>query len=482
MTTPARSHVNCVSRLGPGRLGARYRRLRWASDLDERLRELELEVDVDHRDDDDDRPWRRDRLDEMLRKTVLRVHAAGFASRLDVPLAHAAPLEPMPLRVANLRAGVEARVLAHLRPWLDEGAPPAPLELGSDCELAWLAERLGSVAPAALTGLLLFRPFWLRPLERWSAGSFASLVEHLLVAYPVPRVLLRAWAAPLDAESLRFRAWSLVLAQGGSLVRLSEAGDPQLWARVPSRLAHALARVPDSLSVRHGVMLAEILRLGGSEREFELLRRDPSYVLDFGGPLEPDELAFWRGTVAWLIRRRDEVEHERDASLALLAWARHEQTERARRGQSFEWRGRTWASARRDALAYQQSVRHPWLRHLVWRPRGWDLEIEHEGVAWTILELCSSAALREESQAMAHCVHGYDLACWRGGSAIFSLCRDGRRCVTIELRPSDHCVVQAKRARNQAPSPLELEVIARWLETLRELASSGSRRACSSRR
>ena len=37
MTTSARSHVNLVSRLGPGRIGARYRRLRWANDLDERL-------------------------------------------------------------------------------------------------------------------------------------------------------------------------------------------------------------------------------------------------------------------------------------------------------------------------------------------------------------------------------------------------------------------------------------------------------------
>lgn len=473
MTATARSHVNRVSRIGPGRLGARYRRLRWASDLDERLCELELEVHVDAGRDDDDRPWRRDPLDELLRATVLRMHAAGFASRLELPREHTVPDEALPPRIEHVRAGLEARVLEHLRPWLDETATPAPLELGSEHELAWPAERLGRVEPAALAGLLLFRPFWLRPLERWSAGSFASLVEHLLVAYPVPRFLLQAWAAPLDVESIRFRAWSLVLAQGGSLVRLGElgeAGDPQLWARVPSRLAHALARVPDSLAVRHGVMLAEILRLGGSEREFELLRRDPSYVLDFGGPLEPDELAFWRGTVAWLIRRRDEIEQdgERDASLAVLAWARHEQTERARRGQTFDWRGRTWASARRDALAYQQSVRHPWLRCLAWRRHGWDWHVEHEGVAWTIHELCSSAALREESQAMAHCVHGYDLACSSGGSAIFSLCRDGRRCVTIELRPSDRHVVQVKRARNQAPSPLELAIIARWLDSLRQ--------------
>lgn len=469
-----RRHVNCVSRIGPSRLPARYWRLRWASDLVERVRELEVHAvhEVHEYDDecDDDRPWRRDLLDEALRTTVLHLHAAGFVSRLDLPRGHALAVERTPSRIENVRVGVEARLLAHLRTLLDARAEPAGQEPGSERELALLAQQLGSVDPTALAGLLLFRPFWLRPLERWSGGSLAALVEYLLVAYPVPRFLLKAWQVPLDVESLRFRAWSLVLAQGGSLVRLSElgeAGDPQLWARVPSRLAHALARVPDSLSVRHGVMLAEILRLGGSEREFELLRRDPSYVLDFGGPLEPDELAFWRGTVAWLIRRRDEVEHERDASLALLAWARHEQTERARRGQSFEWRGRTWASARRDALAYQQSVRHPWLRHLVWRRHGWDLEIEHEGAAWTIHELCSSAALREESQAMAHCVHGYDLACWRGDAAIFSLSRDGRRCTTIELRPRDRCVVQVKRAHNQAPSPLELEVIAGWVAHLR---------------
>jgi hypothetical protein len=445
--------------------------LRWASDLVDRVGEIDDDrYEFEHCRDWDEDVWPcGGALEEWLTHATQRMLGSGFAQRLHLPHAAVRPSGPVPTQPMLAREGLEARIGAHFSMLMQASLEALRCDDPELVALRELADRIGCKV-TSIAALLLVRPFWLRPLEQWSGRSLASLVEHLLVAYPAPRFLLQAWSPWPSVEALRWMAWLIVLGQGGSLSRMSElthARDAEQWACVPSKLAAALARVPDSLPPRHGVMLAEILRLGGSEREFELLRRDPSYVHDFSGPLETDELAFWRGTVAWLIRCRSEVERERDATVAVLAWARHEQTERARRGQTFEWRGRTWASACRDALAYQQSVRHPWLRHLQWRRRGWDWQVEHEGAAWTIRELCSSAALREESQAMAHCVHGYDLACSRGGSAIFGLCRDGLRCVTIELRPSDRCVVQVKRARNQAPSPLELDIIARWLAHLR---------------
>lgn len=460
-------HVNGVSRLAPGRLGARYRRLRWACDLGERVHELDDDdaFDGDSYEDDD---WRHcpSPLDDVIEAVVRGLHAAGFAHRLPLP---AAPRSCAPRREPSLvREGLEARVWAHFEALIGRGVGPIR-DAGwarDEALLSSLAERLHGVRAASLAALLLMRPLWVRPLEHWQGRSLDSLVEHLLVAYAAPRFLLRAWSEPVDVESLRWMAWLIVLGQGGSLPRMSElahASDGESWARVPSKLAAALARVPDSLPPREGILLAEILRLGGSEREFELLRRDPSFVLDFAGPIDASELEFWRGTVSWLVRRREDVD---DSTPAILAWARHEQTERVRMGRGFEWRGRTWASARRDALAYQATFARPWQRSLSWKPRGWDWQGEVGGATWTIGELTSSAALRAESQAMSHCVHGYDLSCWRGDSAIFSLCREGKRCVTIELRPADRTVAQAKRAYNQTPSPLELEVIAGWLSIL----------------
>ena len=57
------------------------------------------------------------------------------------------------------------------------------------------------------------------------------------------------------------------------------------------------------------------------------------------------------------------------------------------------------------------------------------------GLQWQFVELTSSAALREEGDAMRHCVAGYDGDCHRGQSHIFSV-RDakGRRVSTLELR------------------------------------------------
>ncbi len=64
---------------------------------------------------------------------------------------------------------------------------------------------------------------------------------------------------------------------------------------------------------------------------------------------------------------------------------------------------------------------------------------------------------------MNHCVHGYDYPCVRGLSAVFSLCFEDVRRVTVELEPAPRRVVQARGLYNRARTAAELEIIARWL-------------------
>ena len=65
-----------------------------------------------------------------------------------------------------------------------------------------------------------------------------------------------------------------------------------------------------------------------------------------------------------------------------------------------------------------------------------DHPVSMEG-GWQFVELTNSEALREEGDAMQHCVAGYDGDCYRGQSHIFSLRNaKGQRVSTLELRPS----------------------------------------------
>ena len=108
----------------------------------------------------------------------------------------------------------------------------------------------------------------------------------------------------------------------------------------------------------------------------------------------------------------------------------------------------TWANRSQQYwhrhLPNQQAanVYHMEQRFLSWKPILDDpqFRLVMENREWIFLELTSSLALREEGDAMQHCVAGYDGDCYRGQSHIFSV-RDAKsgRISTLELRPKRSC-------------------------------------------
>ena len=470
--------------LRAGRWSARDWRIRFSSDLAGRLAELDEDEpwygydDYDYDYDDDDRRWC---YDEDPRASQFGVLLPELRARI---LA-APPFNPIPLVEPRVHGGeplrraaapIEQRLVDHYDRLGRGSVEPCLIGEAIEDELAQLdaiaSNHFGGWIDPMLA-LILVRPFWIRDLANWRAPApasrervHASLVEHLLIEFAAPRFLARASFGTPSSVELRWLMWLIVLGQGGSLRRLLELAHarwPAEWRPQPNKLVAALARVPDSSATARGIMLAEILRLGGSSLELRWVEQsrftlDPSAVT-----LEDDELEFWRSSVSWLVRHREQLD---DASAVdILDWARHCHTERQREGGRFEWRGRTVASARREAATYADSSRY-WHRGLRWHHHGWDWAGEFGGLAWSIRELHSSEALMAESLAMSHCVRDYDLACWAWRSAIFSLMQEGRRCATIEIDLARKRVVQIKRAFNQAPSELERSVIEHWRSTV----------------
>lgn len=316
--------------------------------------------------------------------------------------------------------------------------------------------------------LLLFRPFWVRSPRTWPGGDPSRLLEHLLVAYPLPRFLLNAWRVDARAIVARWLPWIITLGQGGSLRRLSRLararGCPGDWPVLGKKLPAMLAQVPDELSPKLGVMYAEVLRLGGTAIEYRRLRSDASYSID---PLvaAPVQRAFWAGAVRWLTHHRDRL--DRPACAMILAWARHQHIERRRtNAEPFTWPGRSPQAALREARAYELELRQrryiTMHRRFHWTPHGLNWHADIEGTRWTIRELISSQALAREGLVMRHCVLTYEGPCVHGRCAIVSLRRDDEPRLTVELRLPSARVVQVRGAGNRSADEREEQVLARW--------------------
>lgn len=312
----------------------------------------------------------------------------------------------------------------------------------------------------------MVRPLWIRSPWTWTpSGSSSrervySLVEHLLCDFPVPRFLLRPWLA--DEADLRWLAWTIVLGQGGSLRRLTQLardrGCPGAWPLLPKKLPGFLWHVPAELPTALGIMFAEVLRLGGGAREFQRLRRDPTYVLD-PTVANPGWREFWEGAVLWLRQHGERID-DFECRL-ILAWARWEFT-----GQmaTFRWSERGPTAALRLATAHNETLDDDRLYR--WQRHDWDWQLEADRRRWRFVELLTSHELDAEGNAMSHCVGGYGWACTNGESAIFSLRRDGARWLTIDVNPETGELDELRGYDNRDPTEAEQALVERWLRTV----------------
>lgn len=473
-----RRTINQRRGLAAGQRKARYWRLRFANDVAERLAEYSDDDSHDDRYGNEYDDYEDDARQISLVHTLtdLRNRIRDVCPFNALPLAER-PLDCLPSQPAG---SLEARLL-ELVERVTSNAADAPLDEQDQASLRALETIAelhfdGDLEP--LLGLALFQPFWLRSPAAWQPPrkkKLQSLTEHLLLAYPTPRFLLAAAASPWTLAELRWLVYLIVLGQGGSLRRLTELAHrrwPDQWSVIAHKFVACLAQVGETLSPAEGLMFAEVIRLGGTEIEYQRLANSLAFILDpSANDMPPHELELWRSTVTWLIRHRDELT---DPVTPILTWARHVHTERQRVGERFDWRGRTVASVRRESIAYLQRL-YQKRRWLTWTNHGWDWTGTIAQQDWSIRELTNSTELHEESWAMAHCVRLYDDICWRGHSAIFSLRQGGRRRVTIELRLPSKSIVQVKRACNQEPSRLELGVIEQWHATVAGLRRDAER-------
>lgn len=314
--------------------------------------------------------------------------------------------------------------------------------------------------------LLMFAPFWIRPLHSWlpqgadERSKLFSLLDHLLIQYPVPPFLYAEWLTPLEIGRIKWIGWFILLGAGRSLHRAALTFG---WTIARKFQAYFLAAPPD-ITPTEACMYAEILRLGGSSLEFRRLQRNAGFVID---PTEisaqPSYLTFWQETVIWLSRNRNVMSDE-EVDL-ILAWAMHQYTEAERAAaRPFLWRGRSARRALEAAREYRRQVERPFTAY-VWQRHGWDWRYSDEAArTWSFVELTTGQELFHEGQALHHCVASYTARCAAGYSAIISLRHEEVRRITIEINPYIKQIVQARGLQNRLPTAQEQTVINQWVK------------------
>lgn len=317
--------------------------------------------------------------------------------------------------------------------------------------------------PKLAEELCLFAPFWNRSPLTWNPEQGCSLLEHLFVVYPVPPFLIQTIQESIPSRNYKWLCWLILL---GRSIPLKSAARLFEW-NIPGKLPHYLAQTPNSLRTpTEGIVYAEILRLGGTERDFRRIIADGSYTIDLTNPdISESERQFWQETVYWLIAHREELTNV--DSQRILAWARHcHSEERVGRRDTFRWSGRTVRAAREQAEAYEEE-QYAWLtwghQQYHWEPHGWNWS---EADDWSITELTSSKHLADEGIALRHCVGSYGWRCHVGTSAIFSVRYRGQRRVTVEICPQTKALKQIHGLHNRNPTSAENDVVSRWQQTI----------------
>ena len=365
-----------------------------------------------------------------------------------------------------------------------------------------------------IQNVCMLSSFWIRSPLAWDAKGDTGLLEHLFVQYEAPAFLKACWFEVADEESVRWLLCYLLYAQGGSLKALAKHF---AWSNVSSKLWHQLFVCPADMAPMQAVLYAEFKRLGGWDEDFACLMANESYVIELLDPISEEGRDFWYDTCRWTISKQFELSSENNAKV--LSWARHQLTEFARNGEIYRLQGRSLAKVlesiaeyereqfqiqqararmaerarqvsmargeERERLRQEQLEEEAQRRALQanghyhdyhdeyyefvdvsWKSRGWSWETRAHGKKWTFIELISSQSLRDEGEAMSHCVGSYAMSCFDGHSVILSLREEGRRKATIEVDPIAKCLIQIQGNCNSEPPKSVSSVVNIWFDRI----------------
>ena len=302
---------------------------------------------------------------------------------------------------------------------------------------------------------------WVRPLGDWKVrgksenARLRSLIDHLVVRYPVPEFLYQL--LEFDQDNWSSMTFFISVASGARVV--NSFNGYYLEIPMTRRMCHNFMQMPTGIPFFAAVRSAQVKALGGDRG---LARAISSTSLGRG--VQEDE-AFWLAVIRWFCEQPD---IERSQVGPLIDYIENSRTA----DPAYSMKGRTVRSLTRGMEEWhRQLALEEKLHGLIFTTSGinegiWELEARHGNVRkkiiWTIEEVLTSKVLHSEGKAMKHCVYIYVPRIQRGNCSIWSLRYDGTRALTVEVMTKSRTIVQARGKCNRAPRKFELSVLSRW--------------------
>lgn len=326
---------------------------------------------------------------------------------------------------------------------------------------------------------------WIRSPKEWEPdlqmdpeSLLNSLIDHLLVRYPLPRFAYHAWhiVGPLHHVE---RDWFCHLALGNNL-RTFRGWLPQ----VSRKAVHLFQTAPADFSMKEAVRFGQVQAIWNDAEIAERIVKS-RIGLDF----ENDDI--WLPLFEMWAASGLSVDLLLPVADYLWADAHTDGLE------SIRLKGRSCDSLLGSALRYFCEIRKAMGRSCDNKDRfpDWFLDFEERGLLlrrhadhwkpfeavsffeadrfgwhWEISELTNPRALFQEGRDMGHCVGLYSGDCQRGESSIFSL-RSRKlsdpemdREVTIEVDRESRRLRQVRAYQNRRPQSATQRVILEWCE------------------
>ncbi|TAE06118.1 MAG: hypothetical protein EAZ95_19360 [Bacteroidetes bacterium] len=300
-----------------------------------------------------------------------------------------------------------------------------------------------------------------KPATRNADKQVRSLLDFLFVRYKMPEFFYDVWFK----NTTKHIDWFIDLANGASVRDIKN-----LPIDMTKKMAHTFMQAPDYMSVSEALRYAQVIGFGGD------------------------------ATLAWYVNScylgRNSFEHEDFWSKVIQFFAQAGMFEVEKlpeiidyiqaqytANRAYSMKGRTISALLRQTEEWHEELRRLAQQRAKARYKRVDLTWETSGIygcsyevgnrenksyqRFSIRELLSSEALREEGREQRHCVSSYDRSCADKVNAIFTMHikKQGvpeQTAVTIQVRLSTMEIVQAKGARNRSITPTEREVIERW--------------------
>ncbi len=314
-----------------------------------------------------------------------------------------------------------------------------------------------------LQSLATVRKLWIRPLEEWLPASksparqFSQLARHLLARYPLPLFMDSLLLRP--QPGLR-EEWFHFVGCGGNL-REARGLTPQLT----KKMAHYALESPDGYDLFKAVRRGQVLGMGGEKRLAAAL---------FGTHLgwrfgTKDEEAWWATVIQWfcLHPMLDPAHVGPIVDYVGDRWRRDRSFSMKGRSPEAvlrlveEWHAELAAEQRRKARRAEQTFPASGFQ-----PGEWPMGGGWHRRTWRMEEIRNTGELVAEGKAQRHCVATYEDSIMDGRCAIWTLRveRFGvvERAVTVEVRPRERAVVQARGKFNRFPNAEEAQVLALW--------------------